>query len=151
MAKVFSDFDHNPNYKIAVLTGAGGSFCSGANLKLIAQTSENMPQLNLTGNAPLGVSRMIMSKQVIAAVEGYAVASGLELALWCDLRVASEDSVFGVLCRRFGMPLVDGGTIRLPRLIDQSYAMDMILTGREVSTKEVKQMVLVNRLYGNGK
>ena len=110
-----------------------------------------MPQLQLLGNAPLGVSRMTLSKPVIAAVEGYAVAGGLELALWCDLRVASEDSVLGVRCRRFGVPVVDGGTIRLPRLIVQNHAMDMILTGREVSAKEAKQMGLVNRLCGNRK
>ncbi|MGI9571526.1 MAG: crotonase/enoyl-CoA hydratase family protein, partial [Desulfobulbia bacterium] len=126
------------------------TFCSGADLKSIA-TSDGAPTLNLEGHAPLGVSRMQLSKPVIAAVEGYAVAGGLELALWCDLRVAASDAIFGVYCRRFGVPLVDGGTVRLPRLIGQGHAMDMILTGRAVSGKEALSMGLVNRLTSKGK
>src|SRR5207253_5737614 len=120
---------------VAVLTGAGGTFCSGAELTTFVD-SARIPRVVEDGDAPLGVSRMLLTKPVIAAVEGYAVAGGLELALWCDLRVVAEDAVFGVYCRRWGVPLVDGGTIRLPRLIGHSHALDMILTGRGVSGPE---------------
>jgi len=146
----FSDFDQNDDLKVAILSGTDGVFCSGADLKTLAGDLDAAPQLDIEGNAPLGISRMILNKPVIAAVEGYAVAGGLELALWCDMRVASEDATFGVYCRRFGVPLVDGGTIRLPRLIGQSHAMDMILTGRGVKGEEAKSMGLVNRLVPNG-
>lgn len=148
--KAFTDFDHNDELKVAILTGSKGTFCAGADLKTIAQDYDGAPQLQLEGQAPLGVSRLRLSKPVIAAIEGYAVAGGLELALWCDLRVAAEDAVFGVYCRRFGVPLVDGGTIRLPRLIGQSHAMDMILTGRAIQGEEAKQMGLANRLTQKG-
>jgi len=146
----FMDFDKVENYKVAVLSGVDGVFCSGADLKSIASDLSTAPQLQNEGRAPLGVSRLRLSKPVIAAVEGYAVAGGLELALWCDMRVAAEDAVFGVYCRRFGVPLVDGGTIRLPRLIGHSHAMDMILTGRGVNGQEAKAMGMVNRLTHSG-
>ena len=149
--EVFEDFDQNRALSVAILTGVGDVFCAGADLKAIATDISKAPPLNMEGPAPLGVSRMVLSKPVIAAVEGFAVAGGLELALWCDLRVASEDAVFGVYCRRFGVPLVDGGTIRLPRLIGQSHAMDLILTGRGVSGQEAQSMGLVNRLTQKGK
>ncbi len=146
----FMDFDQNDHLDIAILTGAGDTFCAGADLKAIASEAENAPKLSTEGRAPMGVSRLVLSKPVIAAVEGHAVAGGLELALWCDLRVASQNAVFGVYCRRFGIPLVDGGTIRLPRLIGHSHAMDMILTGRGVQGEEARMMGLVNRLTGEG-
>src|SRR5690606_18050141 len=119
---------------IAVLCGDGGNFCAGANLKAIGTEEQNV--LDEDGDGPMGPTRMTLSKPVIAAVEGYAVAGGLELAIWCDLRVASADAVFGVFCRRWGVPLIDGGTVRLPRLIGESRAMDMILTGRPVDAAE---------------
>ena len=147
----FEHFDRNDDLDVAILTGSDGVFCSGADLKSIANETSSAPRLELTGNAPLGISRMGISKPVIAAVEGYAVAGGLELALWCDIRVAADDAIFGVFCRRFGVPLVDGGTIRLPRLIGQSHAMDMILTGRGVRGDEAKQMGLANRIVEKGK
>lgn len=146
----FQAFDENDSFKVAVLTGEGSVFCSGADLKSIANDLGIAPQLTERGNAPLGVSRLRLSKPVIAAVEGYAVAGGLELALWCDMRVAADDAVFGVYCRRFGVPLVDGGTIRLPRLIGHSHAMDLILTGRGVSNQEAKSMGLANRITASG-
>jgi len=149
--EVFAAFDKNDDLKVAILTGTGDVFCSGADLKSIANEGGEAPKLAIEGNAPLGISRMRLSKPTIAAVEGYAVAGGLELALWCDMRVAAEDAVFGVYCRRFGVPLVDGGTVRLPRLIGQSHAMDLILTGRDVSGDEAKTMGLANRLAANGK
>lgn len=144
----FLDFDADPDASVAVLTGANDTFCSGADLKAMGTSREN--RLRHDGAAPLGVSRLSMSKPVIAAVEGHAVAGGLELALWCDLRVAAEDAVFGVFCRRWGVPLIDGGTVRLPRLIGQSRAMDMILTGRAVNAREGQQMGLVNRVVPTG-
>lgn len=146
----FVAFDKNEKLKIAILTGVGGVFCSGADLKSIADNQGSEPKLNLEGRGPLGISRLRVSKPTIAAVEGYAVAGGLELALWCDMRVAAEDAIFGVYCRRFGVPLVDGGTIRLPRLIGQSHAMDLILTGRGVKGDEAKSMGLTNRLTSGG-
>ncbi|QUV99085.1 crotonase/enoyl-CoA hydratase family protein [Chloracidobacterium sp. MS 40/45] len=134
---------------VAVLTGAGGHFCAGADLKAVAAGAR--VNLRETGLAPMGPTRRRLPKPVIAAVEGYAVAGGLELALWCDLRVAAQTAVFGVFCRRFGVPLVDGGTVRLPRLIGFGRAMDLILTGRPVAAEEALAIGLVNRLCPEGK
>jgi len=131
-----------------VLTGSGGYFCAGADLKAIATGRGNA--VAMEGNGPLGPTRMRLGKPVIAAVEGHAVAGGFELALWCDMRVAARDAVFGVYCRRWGVPLIDLGTIRLPRLIGMSHAMDLILTGRGVSGDEAERMGLVNRLVEPG-
>jgi enoyl-CoA hydratase len=148
LADAFRDFDADPHLQVAILTGAGGTFCAGADLKAVSSGQGN--RLSPDGGAPMGPTRMLLSKPVIAAVEGYAVAGGLELALWCDLRVAARDAVFGVFCRRFGVPLIDLGTIRLPRLIGHSRAMDLILTGRGVSGEEALQMGLANRLAEPG-
>jgi enoyl-CoA hydratase len=148
LAQVFRKFDQDDALEVAVLTGAGGNFCAGADLKAIADGRGNAVEIE--GDAPLGCTRMLLRKPVIAAVEGYAVAGGLELALWCDLRVAARDAVFGVFCRRFGVPLVDGGTVRLPRLIGMSYALDMILTGRGVAAEEAFTMGLANRVVATG-
>ncbi len=148
LAEAFRRFDADERLKIAVLTGAGGTFCAGADLKAIAAGRGNT--MSEEGDGPMGPTRMLLGKPVIAAVEGHAVAGGLELALWCDLRVAARDAVFGVYCRRFGVPLVDLGTIRLPRLIGQSHAMDLILTGRGVSAEEALRMGLTNRLVEPG-
>ena len=144
LAQAFRRFEADDSASVAVLTGAGGCFCAGADLKAVATSRGN--RVAEDGDGPLGCTRMLLSKPVIAAVEGFAVAGGLELALWCDLRVAARDAVFGVYCRRFGVPLVDGGTIRLPRLVGMSHAMDMILTGRGVSGDEAYRMGLANRL-----
>lgn len=144
----FLTFDDDATVDVAVLAGAGGNFCSGADLKAIAGGHGNL--VTEDGPGPLGPTRMQLSKPVIAAVEGYAVAGGLELALWCDLRVAATDATFGVFCRRWGVPLVDGGTVRLPRLIGQSRAMDMILTGRGVDGIEAHAMGLANRVCAPG-
>ena len=149
LVREFAAFDQDDSLSVAILTGVDGVFCSGADLKSIAN-NENPVTIQPDGNAPLGVSRMLLGKPVIAAVEGFAVAGGLELALWCDMRVAAEDAVFGVFCRRWGVPLVDGGTIRLPRLIGHSHALDMILTGRGVSGDEARMMGLANRLVPKG-
>lgn len=149
LAAAFRRFDANDALSVAVLSGAGGVFCAGADLKQVADP-EKLLRLEDHGDGPMGFSRLMLSKPVIAAVEGYAVAGGLELAIWCDLRVAAEDAVFGVFCRRWGVPLMDGGTIRLPRLIGHSHALDMILTGRPVSGEEARQMGLVNRLVPKG-
>ena len=148
LADAFRRFDADEDVKVAVLTGAGGTFCAGADLKAIASGQGN--RMSAEGDGPMGPTRMLLSKPVIAAVEGYAVAGGLELALWCDLRVAARDAVFGVYCRRFGVPLVDLGTIRLPRLIGHSHAMDLILTGRGVSGEEAMRIGLANRLVEPG-
>lgn len=144
----FRSFDSDKQRLACVLTGADGNFCAGADLKAVAAGRGN--RVTLDGDGPLGPTRMTLSKPVVAAVEGYAVAGGLELALWCDLRVAARSAVFGVFCRRWGVPLVDGGTIRLPRLIGQSHAMDMILTGRGVAGEEALSMGLANRLVDDG-
>ncbi len=144
----FSSFDADPGASVAILTGAGGNFCAGADLRALAE-GDRRP-VHDAGPGPMGPTRMALSKPVLAAVEGYAVAGGLELAIWCDLRVAAEDAVFGVFCRRFGVPLVDLGTVRLPRLIGASRAMDMILTGRAVAGPEALAMGLANRLCPNG-
>ena len=148
LADAFRQFDADDTSDVAVLTGADGTFCAGADLKAVAGGEGN--KVRMDGDGPLGCSRMLLSKPVIAAVEGHAVAGGIELALWCDLRVAAEDAVFGVYCRRWGVPLVDGGTIRLTRLIGQSHAMDLILTGRGVSGNEAHAMGLANRLTKKG-
>jgi enoyl-CoA hydratase/carnithine racemase len=148
LADAFRDFDADPHLHVAILTGAGGTFCAGADLKAVSAGQGN--RLSPDGDAPMGPTRMLLSKPVIAAVEGYAVAGGLELALWCDLRVAARDAVFGVFCRRFGVPLIDLGTVRLPRLIGHSRAMDLILTGRGVSGEEALQLGLANRLAEPG-
>src|SRR5271166_2544986 len=148
LAEAFRGFDADEHMKVAVLTGAGGTFCAGADLKAIAADRGN--RMSEEGDGPMGPTRMLLSKPVIAAVEGHAVAGGLELALWCDLRVAARDAFFGVYCRRFGVPLVDLGTVRLPRLIGQSHALDLILTGRGVSGEEAMRMGLANRLVPTG-
>ena len=149
LAAAFAEFDADEAASVAVLWGEGGHFSSGADLKAIGTAAGN--RLEPPGNpAPLGCTRMRLGKPVIAAVAGYAVAGGLELALWCDLRVAESDAVFGVFCRRWGVPLVDGGTFRLPRLIGQSRAMDLILTGRPVPAAEAYDIGLANRLVGPG-
>jgi enoyl-CoA hydratase len=149
LATAFRKFDADERLNVAILTGAQGTFCAGADLKAIAAGRGN--RMSEEGDGPMGPTRMLLSKPVIAAVEGYAVAGGLELALWCDLRVAARDAVFGVYCRRFGVPLVDLGTIRLPRLIGHSHAMDLILTGRGVSGEEAVRMGLANRLVEPGR
>jgi enoyl-CoA hydratase/carnithine racemase len=144
-------FDADGSLSVAVLTGAGGKFCAGADLK--AMREEGAPRASRVaadGDGPVGPTRMLLGKPVIAAVEGHAVAGGLELAAWCDLRVAAEDAVFGVYCRRWGIPLMDGGTIRLTRLIGHSHALDLILTGRGVSGSEALRMGLANRLVPPG-
>jgi enoyl-CoA hydratase len=148
LADAFRAFDADDSYDVAVLTGAGGTFCAGADLKAIGDDGGNRVQPD--GDGPMGPTRMQLSKPVIAAVEGFAVAGGLELALWCDLRVAARDAVFGVFCRRWGVPLIDGGTVRLPRLIGHSHALDLILTGRGVSGDEALRMGLANRLTDPG-
>jgi enoyl-CoA hydratase len=145
----FSRFDADDSLSVAILTGVDGAFCAGADLKAVA-TGGNANRVRKEGEGPLGCTRMLLSKPVIAAVEGHAVAGGLELSLWCDLRVAARDAVFGVYCRRWGVPLVDGGTVRLPRLIGHSRALDMILTGRGVSGDEALQFGLANRLVEPG-
>jgi len=140
--------DDDPECSVVVLAGAGGTFCAGADLKAVAAGRGN--RVAPEGDGPMGPTRLVMSKPVLAAVEGHAVAGGLELALWCDLRVAADTAVFGVYCRRWGVPLIDGGTVRLPRLIGHSRAMDMILTGRPVSGREALDFGLANRLVAEG-
>lgn len=148
LAEAFRAFDADDEAVAAVLTGSGGTFCAGADLKAISDGRGN--RMSPDGDGPMGPTRLHLSKPVIAAVEGHAVAGGLELALWCDLRVAASDAVFGVYCRRWGVPLVDGGTVRLPRLIGESRAMDMILTGRPVDGEEALHIGLANRLAPPG-
>ncbi|HZQ31485.1 MAG TPA: crotonase/enoyl-CoA hydratase family protein [Mycobacterium sp.] len=148
LVTAFEEFDGDDNAKVAVLWGDHGTFCAGADLKAFGTPDSNAT--HRTGPGPMGPTRMVLSKPVIAAVSGYAVAGGLELALWCDLRVAEEDAVFGVFCRRWGVPLIDGGTVRLPRLIGQSRAMDMVLTGRGVGAAEAHTMGLANRVVPKG-
>jgi enoyl-CoA hydratase len=146
----FRAFDADHARSVAVLTGAGGTFCAGADLKAMGTPDGLSLGPEKGADGPLGPTRMLLSKPVVAAVEGHAVAGGLELALWCDLRVAARDAVFGVYCRRWGVPLVDGGTVRLPRLIGHSHALDLILTGRGVSGDEALRMGLANRLSDPG-
>ena len=148
LADAFRAFDADPGAAVAVLYGAGGTFCAGADLRAVGTPTGN--QVTADGDGPMGPTRMRLTKPVIAAVSGHAVAGGLELALWCDLRVAEEDAVFGVFCRRWGVPLIDGGTVRLPRLIGLSRAQDLILTGRPVPAPEALQMGLVSRLVPPG-
>ena len=148
LAEAFRRFEHDETLAVAVLTGSGGTFCAGADLKAIAAGRGN--RVAEDGDGPMGPTRLLLAKPVIAAVEGHAVAGGLELALWCDLRVAAENAVFGVFCRRWGVPLVDGGTVRLPRLIGLSHALDLILTGRPVSGAEALRLGLANRLVPPG-
>jgi len=148
LADALREFDADPDASVAVLHGEGGVFCSGADLKAMGTEAGN--RVDPRGDGPMGPTRMRLSKPVIAAVAGYAVAGGLELALWCDLRVAEEAAVFGVFCRRWGVPLIDGGTVRLPRLIGVSRAMDMVLTGRPVDAREALSFGLVNRVVPDG-
>lgn len=143
-------FEADDESRVAVLTGTGGYFCSGADLKALSEAPERSIRAEQTGDGPLGISRMYIQKPIIAAVAGYAVAGGLELALLCDMRVMERDAYFGVFCRRWGVPLVDGGTVRLPRLIGLSRAMDMILTGRPVGADEAYAMGLANRVVDTG-
>jgi enoyl-CoA hydratase len=149
LREAFEAFDADPEASVAVLHGAGGVFCSGADLGAVSRGDIEVHRPG-EGPGPLGPTRMLLSKPVIAAVDGYAVAGGLELALWCDLRVVEPSAKFGVFCRRWGVPLIDGGTVRLPRLIGQSHALDMILTGREVGAEEALRMGLANRLAATG-
>jgi enoyl-CoA hydratase len=148
LADAFRAFDADDERSVAVLTGANGVFCAGADLKAFTRGASN--RVEPDGDGPMGPSRMLLTKPVVAAVEGYAVAGGLELAAWCDLRVAARDAVFGVFCRRWGVPLIDGGTVRLPRLLGHSNALDLILTGRGVSGDEAQRMGLANRLVEPG-
>ena len=148
LADAFRAFDADDTARVGVLFGDHGSFCAGADLKALSQGKGN--RVAPDGDGPMGPSRMLLGKPVIAAIAGHAVAGGLELALWCDLRVAEEDAVLGVFCRRFGVPLIDGGTIRLPRLIGLSRALDLILTGRAVDATEAHAIGLVNRVVGKG-
>ena len=151
LAAAFRRFEADDSLLVAILTGAGGTFCAGADLKALAGGRGNRVGVDIASDGPMGPSRMLLDKPVVAAVEGHAVAGGLELALWCDLRVAARDAVFGVYCRRWGVPLVDGGTVRLPRLVGQSHALDLILTGRGVSGEEALRMGLANRLAEPGR
>jgi enoyl-CoA hydratase len=149
LADAFRAFDADPDAAVAVLTGAGGTFCAGADLKAFAEPAR-LNRLQPDGDAPLGVSRLALGKPVVAAIEGHAVAGGLELACWCDLRVVAADAVLGVFCRRWGVPLIDGGTVRLGRLIGLSRAMDLVLTGRPVSADEALSFGLANRVVPSG-
>jgi enoyl-CoA hydratase len=148
LVAAFDAFDADATQRVAVLYGEGATFCAGADLKKVGTSEGN--RVEDTGDGPMGPTRMRLSKPVIAAVEGYAVAGGLELAIWCDLRVAAEDATFGVFCRRWGVPLIDGGTVRLPRLVGTGRAMDMILTGRPVGASEALAIGLVDRVVPAG-
>ncbi|MDL4770836.1 crotonase/enoyl-CoA hydratase family protein [Actinomadura xylanilytica] len=149
LADAFRAFDADPDAAVAVLYGTGGTFCAGADLRALGTDRGNRAAPD--GDGPMGPTRMRLSKPVIAAVEGHAVAGGLELAIWADLRVAAQDAVFGVFCRRWGVPLIDGGTVRLPRLIGESRAMDLILTGRPVDADEAHRIGLANRVVPTGR
>jgi enoyl-CoA hydratase len=151
----FREFDADPEADVAVLAGAGDTFCAGADLKAVAGGFGSHPRANplnagIDATAPMGPTRLSLSKPVIAAVSGYAVAGGMELALWCDLRVMEQDAIFGIFCRRWGVPLIDGGTVRLPRLIGMSRALDLILTGRAVDAAEAFAIGLANRVVAHG-
>ncbi len=148
LADAFREFEADEGARVAVLFGEGGSFCAGADLKAVTAGTGN--PIRADGDGPMGPTRMLLKKPVIAAVAGYAVAGGLELAVWCDLRVAERSANFGVFCRRWGVPLVDGGTVRLPRIIGQGRALDMILTGRPVGAEEAKQIGLADRVVDDG-
>ena len=149
LAGAFRSFEADDEARVAVLTGAGGTFCAGADLKAIA-SGESANRVELEGDGPMGPTRMVVDKPVVAAIEGHAVAGGLELALFCDLRVAASDAVLGVFCRRWGVPLIDGGTIRLPRIVGLGRALDLILTGRAVAADEALAMGLVDRVVDPG-
>jgi enoyl-CoA hydratase len=148
LVAAFEEFDRDDSASVAVLWGDNGTFCAGADLKAFG--TPDMNPAHRSGPGPMGPTRMVLSKPVIAAVSGYAVAGGLELALWCDMRVAEEDAEFGVFCRRWGVPLIDGGTVRLPRLIGHSRAMDLILTGRSIDAQEALEIGLANRVVSKG-
>jgi len=148
LVEAFEAFEEDGEARVAVLWGAHGTFCAGADLKAVAEGTPN--RLDPDGDGPMGPSRMVLSKPVIAAIAGHAVAGGLELALWCDLRVAEESAVLGVFCRRWGVPLIDGGTVRLPRIVGLGRALDLILTGRAVGAAEALQLGLVNRVVPDG-
>jgi len=148
LASAFQAFDEDDRYDVAILTGSSNTFCAGADLKAVASGQGN--SVRESGRGPMGPTRMQLNKPVIAAIEGHAVAGGLELALWCDMRVAARNAILGVFCRRWGVPLVDGGTIRLARLVGQSRALDLILTGREVAGEEAFHFGLVNRMVAEG-
>ena len=148
LADAFREFDEDPAAEVAVLWGAGGTFCAGADLTAVG--TETMNRVERDGDGPMGPTRMQLGKPVLAAVEGYAVAGGLELALWCDLRVVASDATFGVFCRRWGVPLIDGGTVRLPRVVGQGVAMDLVLTGRPVDAEEALRIGLASRVVPPG-
>jgi enoyl-CoA hydratase len=150
LADAFRAFDADPDARVAVLWGEGGTFCAGADLKAISEGRGNQVRPVEEADGPMGPSRMQLGKPVIAAVAGHAVAGGLELALWCDLRVAEQGAVFGVFCRRWGVPLIDGGTVRLPRIVGQGRALDMILTGRPVGAEEALRIGLADRVVPDG-
>ena len=150
LAEAFRDFDSNDVLRVAVLHGIGGEFCAGADLKAMSEDPARMNRVASDGDGPMGPTRMVLTKPVIAAIEGHAVAGGLELALWCDLRVADPDATLGFYDRRWGVPLIDGGTVRLPRLIGHSRALDLLLTGRPVTAQEAHEMGLVNRVAAEG-
>jgi enoyl-CoA hydratase len=150
LAAAFREFDEDDTALVAILQGSGGHFCAGADLKALSGQGGSPNRLSPEGDGPMGPTRMVLSKPVIAAISGYAVAGGLELACWCDLRVMEESAVMGVFCRRWGVPLIDGGTVRLPRLIGMSRAMELILTGRSVGAQEALQMGLANRVVADG-
>ncbi|MFW5634261.1 MAG: crotonase/enoyl-CoA hydratase family protein [Erythrobacter sp.] len=149
LADAFRDFKRDAEAAVAVLAGAGGTFCAGADLKSFAEGAGN--RVSAEGDGPMGPTRLVLAKPVIAAVAGHAVAGGLELACWCDLRVVEEDAVFGVFCRRWGVPLIDGGTVRLPRIVGRGRALDMILTGRAVDAAEAKAIGLADRVVAKGR
>ena len=150
LAAAFADFDRDDTLSVAILTGHGGTFCSGADLRGVAEARGNRVSEDMDAHGPMGPTRMDLSKPVIAGIEGFAVAGGLELAVWCDLRVAATDATLGVYCRRWGVPLIDGGTVRLPRLVGHGRAMDLILTGRGVGAQEALGMGLVDRVVAPG-
>ena len=150
LAEAFREFEGDASARVAILQGSGGHFCAGADLKAISGQGGSPNRLSIGGDGPMGPTRMLLSKPVIAAISGFAVAGGLELACWCDMRVMEESAVMGVFCRRWGVPLVDGGTIRLPRLVGMGRAMDLILTGRPVGAQEALQMGLANRVVKDG-
>ena len=150
LVSAFRDFEQDDTAAVAVLTGADGHFCAGADLTAMANDPARANRIDADGDGPMGPTRMALDKPVVAAIEGYAVAGGLELALWCDLRVAADDATIGFFNRRWGVPLIDGGTIRLTRLIGQSRALDLLLTGRGVSAAEAHEMGLVNRIAPSG-
>ena len=148
--EAFDAFDSDDTLAVAVLTGANGTFCAGADLKGVAAGRGNRVEADIERAGPMGPTRMVLSKPVLAAVEGFAVAGGLELAIWCDMRIAASDATFGVYCRRWGVPLIDGGTVRLPRLVGHGRAMDMILTGRAVDADEALRIGLADRVVAPG-